>query len=118
MVTSWTLPEITCIPVDQQQQRGRPAMTTPRTLARRRGSVLRLAGWRCTGRRASTASPRTQSTRRADSWLLEDEGQDEPRRELRLGSDRAGNLLLDDGDELVIHAMRMRPKYWDLPLPP
>jgi hypothetical protein len=47
--------------------------------------------------------------------LLEDEGQDEPRRELRLGSDRAGNLLLDDGDELVIHAMRMRPKYWDLP---
>jgi hypothetical protein len=40
-----------------------------------------------------------------------------PRRELRLGPDRAGNLLevvvllLDDGDELVIHAMRMRPRY-------
>jgi hypothetical protein len=43
-----------------------------------------------------------------------------PRRELRLGSDRAGNLLelvvllLDDGRELVIHAMPMRPKYRQL----
>jgi hypothetical protein len=43
-----------------------------------------------------------------------------PRRELRLGPDRAGNLLevvvllLDDGGELVIHAMRMRPKYREL----
>jgi len=42
-----------------------------------------------------------------------------PDRELRLGPDRAGNLLeivvllLDDGP-LVIHAMRMRPKYRDL----
>ncbi|MGQ0773170.1 MAG: hypothetical protein ACT4NY_01925 [Pseudonocardiales bacterium] len=46
-----------------------------------------------------------------------DEDQEGPRRELRLGPDRAGNLLeivvllLDDGEELVIHAMRMRPKY-------
>lgn len=46
-----------------------------------------------------------------------DEGQEGPRRELRLGLDRAGNLLeivvllLDDGEELIIHAMRMRPKY-------
>jgi hypothetical protein len=39
---------------------------------------------------------------------------------LRLGPDRAGNpleivvLLLDDGRELIIHAMPMRPKYRDL----
>jgi hypothetical protein len=45
---------------------------------------------------------------------------DDPPRELRLGPDRAGNLLeivvllLDDGAELIIHAMRMRPKYRDL----
>ncbi|WP_322750482.1 MULTISPECIES: hypothetical protein [unclassified Frankia] len=44
---------------------------------------------------------------------------EEPRRELRLGPDRAGNLLeivvllLDDTD-LIIHAMRMRAKYRDL----
>jgi hypothetical protein len=43
-----------------------------------------------------------------------------PRRELRLRPDRAGNLveivvlLMDDGTEMVIHAMRMRPKYQDL----
>ncbi|MGX1808040.1 toxin [Nocardia sp. NPDC055321] len=40
-----------------------------------------------------------------------------PERELRLGPDRAGNLLeivvmlLDDGGELIIHSMRMRAKY-------
>jgi hypothetical protein len=40
-----------------------------------------------------------------------------PIRELRLGSDRAGNLLevvvlvLDDGRGLIIHAMRMRRGY-------
>lgn len=40
-----------------------------------------------------------------------------PHRRLYLGPDVAGNLLevvalqLDDGDEMVIHAMRMRPKY-------
>jgi hypothetical protein len=51
------------------------------------------------------------------AYPLEDQDQDGPRRELRLGPDRAGNLLeivvllLDDGDELVVHAMRMRPKY-------
>ena len=55
------------------------------------------------------------------AYPLEDQDQDGPRRELRLGPDRAGNLLeivllllLDDGDELVIRAMRMRPKYRDL----
>ncbi len=54
------------------------------------------------------------------AYALEDDDQDGPRRELRLGPDRAGNLveivvlLLDDGETLVIHAMRMRPKYRDL----
>lgn len=54
------------------------------------------------------------------AYPLDGEDQGGPRRELRLGPDRAGNLLeavvllLDDGDELVIHAMRMRPKYEDL----
>ncbi len=54
------------------------------------------------------------------AYPLEDEDQDGPRRELRLGPDRAGNLLeivvllLDDGNALVIHAMRMRPTYRDL----
>lgn len=43
-----------------------------------------------------------------------------PPRELRLGPSCAGNLLeivvllLDDGREMVIHAMRMRPKYREL----
>lgn len=54
------------------------------------------------------------------AYPLDDGDQDGPRRELRLGPDRAGNLLeivvllLDDRDELVIHAMRMRPTYRDL----
>jgi hypothetical protein len=44
----------------------------------------------------------------------------EPARELRLGFDKAGRLLeivvllLDDGSELVIHAMKCRPQYFDL----
>lgn len=54
------------------------------------------------------------------AYSLSDEDQVGPRRELRLGPDRAGNvleivlLLLDDGEELVIHAMRMRSKYTGL----
>jgi hypothetical protein len=46
--------------------------------------------------------------------------EDEPIRELRLGPDRAGNLLeivvlfLDDGRAVIIHAMRMRRKYQGL----
>jgi hypothetical protein len=53
------------------------------------------------------------------AYPLDDDGEG-PRRELRLGPDRAGNLLeivvllLDDGRELIIHAMPMRPKYRDL----
>jgi hypothetical protein len=54
------------------------------------------------------------------SYRLFDEDRDGPPRELRLGPDRAGNLLevvvllLDDGEQLIIHAMRMRPGYRDL----
>ncbi len=46
--------------------------------------------------------------------------EDYPQRELRLGSDGAGNLLeivvviLDEDRELIIHATRMRSKYRDL----
>jgi hypothetical protein len=53
------------------------------------------------------------------AYALED-GDDEPRRTLLLGPDRAGNLLelvvleLDDARRLVIHAMPMRPMYRDL----
>lgn len=45
---------------------------------------------------------------------------DRPTRELRLGFDTTGRLLetvvllLDDGAELVIHAMKARPQYFDL----
>jgi len=54
------------------------------------------------------------------AYSLTDEDDKGPRRELRLGPDRAGNLLevvvlfLDDGRQLIIHAMRMRPKYRSL----
>ncbi|MEU7914544.1 hypothetical protein [Microbispora bryophytorum] len=54
------------------------------------------------------------------AYPLAHEDEDGPRRELRLGPDRAGNLLetivlyLDDGRELAIHAMPMRRKYRDL----
>ncbi|EFC80003.1 hypothetical protein FrEUN1fDRAFT_6864 [Parafrankia sp. EUN1f] len=57
------------------------------------------------------------ATRYLVAFALDDEN---PRRELRLGPDRSGNLLeivvllLDDGTELIIYAMRMRPKYWGL----
>ena len=49
-----------------------------------------------------------------------EERDDEPRRTLLLGPDRAGNLLevvvleLDNGSRLAIHAMRMRASYIDL----
>ena len=45
---------------------------------------------------------------------------DQPARELRLGFDTRGRLLeivvlmLDDETELVIHAMKARPQYFDL----
>lgn len=49
---------------------------------------------------------------------LDDES--DPGRELRLGFDPAGRLLelvvlrFDSGDELLIHAMKARPRYFDL----
>lgn len=50
-------------------------------------------------------------------YSLDDDGRGGPQRELRLGPDRSGNLLeivallLDYGRKLIIHSMRMRPKY-------
>jgi hypothetical protein len=54
------------------------------------------------------------------AYSLSDGDEEGPIRELRLGPDQAGNLLetvvllLDDDEELVIHAMRMRLKYRNL----
>jgi len=51
------------------------------------------------------------------AYTVED---DRPARELWLGFDTTGRLLeivvllLDDGTELVIHAMKARPQYFDL----
>lgn len=51
------------------------------------------------------------------AYPIDDDG---PARELRLGFDTAGRLLeivvlqFDDGSELVIHAMKARPQYYDL----
>ncbi|WP_344082677.1 hypothetical protein [Luedemannella helvata] len=60
------------------------------------------------------------ATNRLVAYPLQDDEELGPRRELRLGPDRAGNLLeivvllLDDDRQLIIRAMRMRPKYRDL----
>jgi hypothetical protein len=54
------------------------------------------------------------------AYNLGNDDREGPLRELRLGADRAGNLLeiamllLDGGGELVIHAMPMRGEYQDL----
>lgn len=51
------------------------------------------------------------------AYTIED---DELARELRLGFDTTGRLLevvvllLDDGREMAIHAMKARPQYFDL----
>ncbi len=51
------------------------------------------------------------------AYLIED---DRPARELRLGFDSTGRLLevvvllLDNGREMAIHAMKARPQYFDL----
>jgi hypothetical protein len=53
------------------------------------------------------------------SLVVDDLGED-PDRWLVLGPDPAGNLLelivliSREGDEIIIHAMPMRPKYWRL----
>lgn len=46
--------------------------------------------------------------------------EENPAREFRLGFDSAGRLLelvvlrFDSGNELIIHAMKARPRYYDL----
>jgi len=58
----------------------------------------------------------------AAEWALwiEPLNDDLPRRELRLGFDTHARLLetvvlvLDGGDEMVIHAMPARKQYWEL----
>ncbi len=58
----------------------------------------------------------------AATWALwiEDLDDDNPARQLRLGFDTQGRLLetvvlvFDSGNELIIHAMKARPKMLDL----
>lgn len=60
--------------------------------------------------------------RQAASWpiWIEDLDDDSPARQLRLGFDKQGRLLetvvlvFDSGNELVIHAMKVRPQMLDL----
>jgi hypothetical protein len=79
-----------------------------------------LAVWNFTARLASTASRTKTSSTPLRTRSRVTDGDDEPRRTLLLGPDRAGNLLelvvleLDDARRLVIHAMPMRPMYRDL----
>lgn len=53
-------------------------------------------------------------------WIEPVEEGDWPHRELRLGFDTHARLLetivpiFESGDEMVIHAMQARKKYWDL----
>lgn len=53
-------------------------------------------------------------------WIEPLEEDDWPHRELRLGFDGQARLLetvvliFESGDEIVIHAMPARRKYWDL----
>ncbi len=83
---------------------------------------ITIGRWRSISQPASTAcltgTASTPAQRALVAYSLE--GDEGPVRELRLGPDRAGNLLeivvllLDDQRQLVIHAMRMRPKYREL----
>ena len=78
--------------------------------------------WRSTRRHGSTGCPdddiQHAATHAIVAYELGDD--DSPRRTLLLGPDRAANMLevivlvFDDGREMVIHAMRMRPIYDDL----
>ena len=64
----------------------------------------------------------TEDAEQAAEWALwiEPLNDDPPRRELRLGFDTHARLLetvvlvLDGGDEMVIHAMPARKQYWEL----
>jgi len=79
-----------------------------------------LSWWRSTARPASTGSAITTSTAARTYLVAYAIDDDQPARELRLGFDNRGRLLeivvllLDDGVELVIHAMKARPQYFDL----
>ncbi|MFZ1410276.1 MAG: hypothetical protein WAS07_02325 [Micropruina sp.] len=63
-----------------------------------------------------------EDAEQAAEWALwiEPLGDGPPRRELRLGFDTHARLLetvvlvLQGGDEMVIHAMPARKQYWDL----
>jgi hypothetical protein len=56
----------------------------------------------------------------ADPIYIDDLDEDDPQRQLRLGFDGSGRLLelvvlvFDNGNELVIHAMKARKQYLDL----
>ena len=64
----------------------------------------------------------TEDAIKAATWSLwiEDLDDDSPARQLRLGFDTQGRLLetvvlvLDSGNELVIHAMKARPQMLEL----
>lgn len=74
--------------------------------------------WRSTGRHASTASTTRSSATPSTIIDLEPEG--DPPKVLAIGPDHAGNLLeiiwfeLADDVDLVIHAMPLRPAFYDL----
>lgn len=63
-----------------------------------------------------------EDAEQAAEWALWIEPLDDgpPRRELRLGFDTHARLLetvvlgLDEGEEMIIHAMPARRQYWDL----
>ena len=76
---------------------------------------ITILRWRSIRRRASTASPTRTIEHAMRHALAIDDQADDTR--LHLGPARSADLLevltimRDNGSELVIHAMRMRPKY-------
>ena len=75
-----------------------------------------MSVWRSIDRLDATGRRRRHHPRIAHRLVIDDLGE-APDRWLVIGPDRAGNLLeivvliSSDGDEFVIHAMPMRPKY-------
>ena len=82
------------------------------------GFVVRLTGWKSIRRRAGTASPNGDIEHAVRHPLAIHDQDDDTR--LYLGPARSADLLevativRDDGSELAIHAMKMRPKYEQL----
>jgi hypothetical protein len=78
--------------------------------------------WRSTDRRDATASRTTPSSTPSStrSSVVDLEPEADPPRVLAIGPDRAGNLLeivwleFTDQRPIVIHAMSLRPKFYDL----